>query len=548
MSNGRELGDIYGEVINLAHPGVPLFGGVHGPEGPPDGAVALEAGAEGDLPGSVPLLDPPFALGVGQLVPEGAARGVPEAVERHARRLQVPVRQVQVLLDLVQHGTPSGVDAEVLEGQLEVRDVGLDLHLEELLPHQGREEEQLLGHGEDEGAQRGDIGLQGVPRDGHQVLGQGDPDLALSVLLLGDAAEALVVPSLVGPNGVNQLVLGSAPVRPPVGQHDRRPAHAEQAGDVLHADDQGVGVGMHLEKVLGEVDGDEAGAAPHSPEVVAQYVPPELVVVDDHGGEGRGRVEQAAIHDQDADVLGLRVGLRKELVERPEHHRLGFLPGLGHAGIRRNVQNRLGEVSGLAEAGSLQDLPLEIQVLLRECPRQPGPLHEDLAGALARVLGLIAGEIDEVDGAGPGEEVEGAEEHEEGGAEEHGDEVEAKVVPEVVEIIRGEGGELRDDDADQGDQHEVHPVGDKVVVPQLHILQFDGLLEVGEATRRSLRRRGLRSRLGHPFLQRERRTASGEFRRTGPRETPGSWGRRGDPRICLRSRRDAISCDWGRKE
>ena len=113
--NGGEVGDGDGQLVDLVHPGIVLLeGGVDGPERPPDGAVALEAGAENNLPDAVPLLDSALHLRVGELVPERAAGRVPEAVERHARRLQVPLRQLQLLLDLVEHTAPPRVDAKVV--------------------------------------------------------------------------------------------------------------------------------------------------------------------------------------------------------------------------------------------------------------------------------------------------------------------------------------------------------------------------------------------------------------------------------------------------
>ncbi|CAA6668730.1 unnamed protein product [Spirodela intermedia] len=382
------------------------------------------------------------------------------------------------------------VDAEVLEGQLDVGDVGFDLHPQEPLPHESVEEDDPLRRRQDEGAQGGDIGLQGVSGDAYQVLGEDDPDLPLCVLLLGEAAEALVVGALVGPHGVDQLVLGAPPVRPPVGQQDRRPSHAEEAvgdehraavaevpvqGDVLHADDQGVGVGTRLEKMLGEVDGDKPRAAAHPAEVVVHDVPPELVVVDDHGGERRGRIEQAAVHDQDADVLGLHTGLLEELVESAEHHHLCLLPGLRHAWIRRDVEHRLREVGGLSEARSLQDFPLELQVLLREGACLLTPLHEELVGALARVLGLVAGEVDQVDGARPGEEVQ----------------VERKtrrVKQRMTEMRLGwrAGQQWRHRRA----RGTGTSLGDEVMVPEFGVLEFNGLLEVGKPVGRRRRRRG----------------------------------------------------------
>uniref|UniRef100_J3N9B6 Uncharacterized protein n=1 Tax=Oryza brachyantha TaxID=4533 RepID=J3N9B6_ORYBR len=207
--------------------------------------------------------DAALGLGVGELVPEGAARGVPPPVQRHPRRLHVPAGEGEVLLDGVQHGAAAGVDAEVLERHLEVRDVGLDAgEAEHLARHQRRQEEDLLRHGEDEGPQRGDVRPQRLAGDGHEILGQGHPDRAGVVLLLEHASVRPVVGAVVGPHRVQQLVLAPPPVAAAVAEQDRRTAHPEQAvrhqhrpvvppvpvqRDVLHAHHQRVRIPMHLQ-------------------------------------------------------------------------------------------------------------------------------------------------------------------------------------------------------------------------------------------------------------------------------------------------------------
>ena len=119
-----------------------------------------------------------------------------------------------------------------------------------------------------------------------------------------------------------EAILGAAKVTPAVGEEHSRAAHAEEAvgyehgavsavvpvkGDHLGADDHGqvaAGAGARLEHVPGEVEGYNACAAAHPSKVEAKDVAPHLVVVDDHGREGRGGVEEAAVHHQDPNVLG----------------------------------------------------------------------------------------------------------------------------------------------------------------------------------------------------------------------------------------------------
>ena len=117
----------------------------------------------------------------------------------------------------------------MLESELEVGDVLLELHLEDLAGGEVGEEEDLLGGGEDEGAEHGDVGLDGIPRDREEIAGELHPDDAPLVLLLHHAPVALVVRALVGAEGVRQGVLGAATLRGLVGEEDGGGAEAEEA-------------------------------------------------------------------------------------------------------------------------------------------------------------------------------------------------------------------------------------------------------------------------------------------------------------------------------
>jgi len=206
-------------------------------------------------------------------------------------------------------------------------------------------------------------------------------------------------------------------------------------------------------------------------------------MVHDHGRKRWGRIEQATIHNQDPDVLGLHIRLGEEFIDGAKHNSSGFLPGLGHRGIRRNIEDSLREVSVLAKARPFEDLTLEFEVLFRERARQLGPLHEDLPGALPGLLRLVACKVDEIDRPRTGEEVEGGEEDEERGAEDHGDEIKPEMIPEVVEVLDREGRELGGDEDDEGCEEEVHAMGDEVVVTELDILELHRLREAGETAR-----------------------------------------------------------------
>ncbi|BAS82627.1 Os03g0181550, partial [Oryza sativa Japonica Group] len=468
----------------------------HAADGAPHGAVALEPGAEGELPHAVAAADAALGLQVRQLVPDAAARRVAEAVERGARRLQVAVAEAQVALQVLQHVAARRVHAEVLERALEVRDVGSGGGgvAEE---HAG-EEEDLLRERKHERAQGGDVGLERVAADLHEVAADGQALDPLLVLLLVHRPEAAVVGALVGAHDVLELVLGAVEVPAAVGEQHGGAAGAEEGvgdehgaalpgvpgeGDGLRADDDGEPRAAGLEHVAGEVHRDDAGAAPHAAEVVAEDVPAHLVVVDDHGGQRRRRVEEAAVDDEHADVLGADAALVEQLVQRGEHGggRLGaaFLHG-GAVGAR--LEHAARHVGLVADARLGQQPRLERQAILVELARLPRQIDElRLRHLQAIFVGwFVAGEVDEVDGPRPGHDVDGDGEGEDGEEGEDGGEVVGGLAPDLApQLVSAEAADLgAADEHDDRDGGQVHAVADEVVVPEPHVLEVHRLEEV----------------------------------------------------------------------
>lgn len=64
----------------------------------------------------------------------------------------------------------------------------------------------------------------------------------------------------------------------------------------------------------------------------------------------------------------------------------------------------------------------------------------------ASIFGFMAGEVDKVNRTGATEEVDGGQEDEDSGAENNGDEIEAEMVPYIIEILVGKGGDLGGND------------------------------------------------------------------------------------------------------
>ncbi|BAS82431.1 Os03g0162725, partial [Oryza sativa Japonica Group] len=416
VDDGHHLGHVHRQRVDVLRPraGVPAGAAVDRPERLPDGAVALESGAERDLPHPVAAPDPPFRLAVGQLVPQRAARRVPEPVERHPRRLHVPRAQLQAPLQLVQHAAAPRVDAEVVERRGEVREVGLDAGgvAEHAAEHHRGEEPELLRQREHEGAQRRDVGAQRVAGDGHELLGQRHADVAGAVLLLRHARVAPVAgAAAVGAHRVHQLVLGAPPLGAPVGQEHRRAAHPEQRvghqhrpvvahvrvqRDVLRAHHQRVRLSVHLHEVLGEINGDDAGAAAHAAEVVGDDVVAEAVAVHDERGEGRRGAEEAGVDDDDADVGRRHAGLGEQLVDGAEDDGLRLLPRRAEAHVDGEREQRRREVGRLAEPRPLHHPPLERHALAGEVPREPEPADGLGARRLVRRRRLVPGEVHQV--------------------------------------------------------------------------------------------------------------------------------------------------------
>ncbi|KAK8941100.1 hypothetical protein KSP39_PZI010652 [Platanthera zijinensis] len=117
------------EVFNFIHLWIFLLCRFHRLQSSPHITIALESKTKHDLPNPVLIPDPAFRLGVGQLIPLGAVGSVAKSVEGHPGRLHVPLGQLQVLLKLLQHGPYVSMNAEMLECKLEIRNVGLNLHL-----------------------------------------------------------------------------------------------------------------------------------------------------------------------------------------------------------------------------------------------------------------------------------------------------------------------------------------------------------------------------------------------------------------------------------
>jgi hypothetical protein len=226
----------------------------------------------------------------------------------------------------------------------------------------------------------------------------------------------------------------------------------------------------YLEHVAGEIDGDEAGAASHAGEVEATDVAAELVLVDDHGGERRRRGEEAAVDDEDVDVLGLEARAADEVVDGGEDDELRLGARGLHAGVGRDVVVGGREARVLAEPRALEDPGLEAHALLVVAD-EARVLHEGGEGHPAAGRGLVAGVVHQVHGPGARHDVDGADEDDEEGGAEDVDEVELQRPPQREQLAGAQAPQLQRGGSHHRHQQQRQEVVHQVLVPQLDVLE-----------------------------------------------------------------------------
>ncbi|KAF8715510.1 hypothetical protein HU200_027166 [Digitaria exilis] len=343
----------------------------------PHDTAAVYAGAEGDHAHSVTLPHPSLGLDVGELVQQRATRHVAKPVQRHVRRLHVPVRKAEPLLHLVEHPTPTRVDAKVLERLAKRRAVNLPLHAQNFVPEKGERDTEELRDRQHGRAERDDVALERV-RCGHgKVLGEVDPRDPLLVLLLERAPVVHVLRR-------RQRAHDRAEPEPGtfgrVGHDHGRRAHAEQhvghehlalgarveqGREELGGHDQDVGTRMrHAEEIPGEADADERPAAAHPGEVHAAHVGTELVPVHDYVGELGCQGGEAAGEDERVDVAGAHAAPGERLVDGGEDDQLGLLAGGVDAAVGRDEAEGVGHARLLADAGLVVQAHHEFDALV----------------------------------------------------------------------------------------------------------------------------------------------------------------------------------------
>ncbi len=94
--------------------------------------------------------------------------------------------------------------------------------------------------------------------------------------------------------------------------------------DVLSAHHQTPRIGVHLQQLTCKRNGDHTCAAPHTPKVVRVDIGTHFKVVNNHGGQRGGGVEEGAVDDENVDLLGFEFVCLEEVVYTGEDDFLCF--------------------------------------------------------------------------------------------------------------------------------------------------------------------------------------------------------------------------------
>lgn len=176
------------------------------------------------------------------------------------------------------------------------------------------------------------------------------------------------------PHNMLEPILCSSEIPPPVRKQNSRTTHPEKAirnqhtptlpripskAHRLRAHDDRIIIPVRLQHIPRQIKRDDPRATPHSAEVVAEYVSPHLVMIDDHGGERRRGIKEAAIDDEDSDVFGADSAFLEQFVEGAEHDGGGLRAAFFHGGAVAGGEDGAGDVGLVANAGGFQDSALK---------------------------------------------------------------------------------------------------------------------------------------------------------------------------------------------
>lgn len=81
---------------------------------------------------------------------------------------------------------------------------------------------------------------------------------------------------------------------------------------------------VRVQKVSGQIDGDDSRGTAHPSQIEAVNVVPQLEMVYDHRRQRRRRVQDSAVHHQDPYVFRIHLRGLEKVLDCPEHHHRCF--------------------------------------------------------------------------------------------------------------------------------------------------------------------------------------------------------------------------------
>nr|GLL18178.1 Os06g0598850 [Ipomoea trifida] len=128
--------------------------------------------------------------------------------------------------------------------------------------------------------QRSNIGLESTTSNCHELFRQRNSRLPIFILLLVHTTESLIISPAMGPHYMNKLILCSSPIYGLVREQNSRPPNSKQTiryqhrllipkipilSNILCTDNNSIGVPVHLQQILGEVNCNHTRTTAHTP-------------------------------------------------------------------------------------------------------------------------------------------------------------------------------------------------------------------------------------------------------------------------------------------
>mmetsp|Transcript_8000 Transcript_8000/g.14412 ORF Transcript_8000/g.14412 Transcript_8000/m.14412 type:complete len:392 (-) Transcript_8000:500-1675(-) len=313
--------------------------------------------------------------------------------------------QLHILLNTINDGASSSVDAEMINATLKVWNIGSDdwklanpiflaPHLEcfgerfQQIPcDNGHNDHELFRQWKDIWSNGGHVLFHAFSRHLDNFLGQAYTAFSVHVFCFIDAIVGLAAGTLLA-DRMQQFVHGMATITPFIGENHGGSTASEQGvleqkGTFISKVQIGCDdFGRHhqglapsgtppLKHILGQINTHQRRSTSHTRQIVRQTVAPHVEFGHDHGTERGRRREEGAINDEDVNLLGRDLCFLERLVDNVENDNFCLLSASLDGSVRflsffQALDNAGGPGGGLSRAGAGEKTAHEIETVLRE--------------------------------------------------------------------------------------------------------------------------------------------------------------------------------------